>query len=312
MPNSAQRVRAAIPMPNPRRAASEAAGFAEKWPPLLEDVMAADVDDVLTRQFRFDEREWQPEPGFGEDPVGDRASEALPGLLHKYHGRVLVVTTGACAVHCRYCFRRHFPYDEHRLDEAAIERIAGYVAADDSIREVILSGGDPLVLSVRRLEQLISAVAAIPHVTRLRIHSRVPTVMPERMDAEMQSVLTGHRLRVVLVLHVNHSAELVDAVRAPLQQLQDLGVLLLNQSVLLASVNDSVDALVDLSERLFDLGVQPYYLHALDRVRGAAHFLVPIDEGRMMVDGMRARLPGFLVPRFVQEIAGEPSKTPTG
>lgn len=312
MPNSAQRVRAEIPMSNPRRAASEAAGFAEKWTPLLEEVMAADVDDVLSRQFRFDEREWQSEPGFGEDPVGDQASEALPGLLHKYHGRVLVVTTGACAVHCRYCFRRHFPYDEHRLDEAAIERIAAYVAADDSIREVILSGGDPLVLSVRRLEQLISAVSAIPHVARLRIHSRVPTVMPERMDAEMLSVLTDHRLRVVLVLHVNHSAELVDAVRAPLQQLQGRGVLLLNQSVLLAGVNDSVNALVDLSERLFDLGVQPYYLHALDRVRGAAHFLVPIDEGRALVDGMRARLPGFLVPRFVQEIAGEPGKTPIG
>jgi len=311
MPNSGQ---GDAHRPQPSKAclsAADAAGFAEKWTPLVDAAMATDAGDgPLARQFRFDERELAAVPGFGVDPVGDQAAEAVPGLLHKYAGRVLVVATGACAVHCRYCFRRHFPYADHRVDDDAIARIVDYIRADPTIREVILSGGDPLVLSIRRLKALISALADVEHLTRLRIHSRVPTVMPERLDAAMVDVLTGHRMQVVMVLHVNHADELIDAVRAPLRRLRDRQVLLLNQSVLLAGVNDSVEALSTLSEHLFDMGVLPYYLHTLDRVGGAAHFLVPEERGKRLIAEVRGRLPGFLVPRFVVEEAGGRSKTP--
>lgn len=297
--------------PDTRRPADQAAGFAEKWTPAVDAAMAVEGENgPLGRQFRFDAREWETVPGFGPDPVGDQAAEAVPGLLHKYAGRVLVVATGACAVHCRYCFRRHFPYADHRLDDEAVARIVDYIQADPSIREVILSGGDPLVLSPRRLDALMSALATIGHVSRLRIHSRVPTVLPERLDEAMLAALTGHRLRSVMVLHVNHADELPESLRALLRRLRERGMLLLNQSVLLAGVNDSVETLVALSERLFDMGVQPYYLHALDRVGGAAHFLVPSERGTQLIEEMRARLPGFLVPRFVVEQAGGKSKTP--
>ncbi len=287
--------------------------FVELTTPLLDSLIdTQDPADPLARQFRFDPREADEVPGFHADPVGDLAATAVPGVLHKYHGRALLVLTGACAVHCRYCFRRHFPYDEQRLDEPALQRAIAYLRDDAEITEVILSGGDPLVLSSRRLAAVIEALAAIPTLRRLRIHSRIPSVSPERVDARLCRALADFPHPVVLVAHVNHARELTGESRAAFDRLRSAGVTLLNQAVLLAGVNDSVDALADLSERLFDQGVLPYYLHQLDPVAGAAHFAVDRQEGERLVVAVRDRLPGYLVPRYVIEVAGESSKTPLG
>lgn len=247
--------------------------------------------------------------GFGADPVGDLAAMTVPGVLEKYHGRALLMTTGACAIHCRFCFRRHFPYadaaagtDEWRT---AIDRIG----ADRSVREVILSGGDPLVLSNRRLTQLIAALAAVPHVERLRVHTRLPIVLPERVDSELCALLTRTRLPCVVVVHANHPNEVDGAVSQALARLRDAGVTLLNQSVLLRGVNDDANALCALSEALFRTGTLPYYLHVLDRVAGAAHFDIDLEEARGLWRQMIVRLPGYLVPRLVREDPGATSKT---
>jgi len=284
------------------------ASFAELTTPLVDDL--AQLSDPVARQFRLDPREDEEVPGFTGDPVGDLDANAVPGVLHKYRGRALLVLTGACAVHCRYCFRRHFPYGEQRLDEAALDRAIDYLAADPEITEVILSGGDPLVLSNRRLARVIEALAAIPGLRRLRIHSRLPSVRPERVDAGLCRLLAESGLPVVLVAHVNHADELTAASRAAFERLRASRVTLLNQAVLLAGVNDDETALADLSEALFGQGVLPYYLHQLDPVAGAAHFAVDEARGRALVEALRRRLPGYLVPRYVVELPGEPSKTP--
>jgi EF-P beta-lysylation protein EpmB len=248
--------------------------------------------------------------GFVTDPVGDLASREAPGLLHKYEGRALVVATGACAVHCRYCFRRHFPY----ADESALvdgwQRTIEHLRGDESIREVILSGGDPLSLSDRRLTQLTDALRVIPHVQRLRIHTRYPIVLPERVDAGLLKWLADVSLQKVVVIHANHARELDAQVQRACQDLANAGATLLNQSVLLAGVNDSVAALAELSERLFAMHVLPYYLHLLDRVQGAAHFDIDEQRARELHAGLMAVLPGYLVPKLVREVAGASSKTP--
>ncbi|MCL7743490.1 EF-P beta-lysylation protein EpmB [Guyparkeria hydrothermalis] len=285
--------------------------FVELTTPLVESqIDAGDPDDPVARQFRIDPRESLEVPGFDADPVGDLAANAVPGVLHKYHGRALLVLTGACAVHCRYCFRRHFPYGDQRLDEAALDRALDYLADDPDMTEVILSGGDPLVLSSRRLAGILERLAALPHLRRLRIHSRIPTVSPERVDERLCEALAAFPVPVVLVAHVNHPRELAQASGEAFDRLQRAGVTLLNQSVLLHGVNDDAEVLASLSESLFDQGVLPYYLHHLDPVAGAAHFAVGADAGRALVDTLRSRLPGYLVPTFVVEQAGEPSKTP--
>lgn len=244
------------------------------------------------------------------DPVGDRAARIAPGILHKYHGRVLLLVAGTCAIHCRYCFRRHYPYgDEPRsLDELApaIEAIE----RDPSIREVILSGGDPLTRTDAWLAPLAHRLAKIEHVETLRLHTRVPTVLPDRVDRSLIEWLTGTRLRPVVVLHVNHPNELVGDCEGAIERLRRAGVTLLNQSVLLRGINDDVDALEQLSRRLLALGVLPYYLHQLDRATGVTHFEVPLEEGRELVEELRRRLPGYLVPRYVVEVPGADSKTP--
>lgn len=269
-----------------------------------------DPRDPLLRQVLPLGLELEPVAGFGADPVGDLASRVAPGVLAKYRGRALLVATGACGVHCRYCFRRGFPYaDENpRADDwrGALEAIA----ADPSITEVILSGGDPLSLSDRRLAELSVRLAAIPHVSRLRIHTRQPVVLPSRVDRGLLGWLGATRLRVVIVLHANHAHELDGAVRAACADLVGVGATLLNQSVLLRGVNDSADALVALSESLFAAGALPYYLHQLDRVAGAAHFAVPDPEARALHAAAAERLPGYLVPRLVREVAGAPRKLP--
>lgn len=265
--------------------------------------------DPLFLQVWPSTREAEIVPGFLRDAVGDLACASDEGVIHKYDGRVLLIATGACAVHCRYCFRRHFPYSEllaaRERWRPALERIA----ADDSISEVILSGGDPLSLSDERLGELIDGVQAIPHIRRLRIHTRQPVVLPERVDAGLLKILRSVTLNKLMVLHINHANEVDGAVAAACGALREAGVTLLNQSVLLAGVNDSVEALQSLHERLFDCGVLPYYLHLLDRVEGAAHFEVSEAQARKLMRTLANRSPGYLVPRLAREVPGEPAKT---
>ncbi|ROH90854.1 EF-P beta-lysylation protein EpmB [Stagnimonas aquatica] len=243
------------------------------------------------------------------DAVGDLAKLKPGGIIHKYHGRALVIATGACAVNCRYCFRRHFPYGETRASRNHWKGVLAELADDDSIEEVILSGGDPLSLTDDKLADLVEGLAGIPHLKRLRVHSRQPIVLPERVNDDLLDWLTGSRLQPVLVLHANHAQELSPAVAAACERLKRAGVPLLNQSVLLAGINDSLDVLKTLSERLFESGVLPYYLHLLDRVQGAAHFEVDEAVGKALVRELAGHLPGYLVPRLVREIPGKPAKT---
>ncbi len=269
-----------------------------------------DPADPLLRQVLPLGEELAPAPQFGPDPLGELAAQVVPGVLHKYAGRALLITTGACAVHCRYCFRRHFPYGEANPAPGQWERALDYLAADASLSEVILSGGDPLALPDARLAELARRLAAIPHLRRLRVHTRLPVVLPERVDAALLDWLCGTRLQPVLVLHANHANEIDATMAAALQPLRARGVPLLNQAVLLRGVNDSAAALAALSEALFAAGVLPYYLHLLDRVAGAAHFDVPEAEARRLMEALRAALPGYLVPRLVREVAGASSKLP--
>jgi EF-P beta-lysylation protein EpmB len=269
-----------------------------------------DPGDPLLRQVLPLGAELDEAPGFVTDPVGDLPSETAPGLLHKYQGRALLVTTGACGVHCRYCFRREYPYADHGAGGGRWREAVAAIAADPSIHEAILSGGDPLSLGNARLAALVEALEAVPHLRRLRIHTRQPIVLPERVDEGLLALLGRTRLATVVVVHANHAAEIDGTVASALAALSGRGAMLLNQGVLLAGVNDSVEALADLSERLAQARVLPYYLHLLDRVRGAAHFEVPETVAVALVDELRRRLPGYLVPRLVREEPGAGSKTP--
>ncbi|UPG93262.1 EF-P beta-lysylation protein EpmB [Luteibacter aegosomatissinici] len=249
-------------------------------------------------------------PGYSVDAVGDMAAKAGHGLLHKYDGRALLIASGSCAVNCRYCFRRHFPYGEEIAAAAQWREALAHVAADTSIREVILSGGDPLSLATHKLDELTRGLAGMPHVIRLRIHTRLPVVLPERIDDAFVAWLAALPVQKVVVLHANHANEFDGSVDAACARLREAGATLLNQSVLLRGVNDDPDVLAALCERSFAAGVLPYYLHQLDKVTGAAHFEVPDDEALALVEALRARLPGYLVPKLVRELAGDPSKRP--
>jgi len=268
-----------------------------------------DPHDPLLRQVLPVIAEEAPSPGFSTDPVGELAASPDTGLLRKYRGRALLVVTGACAVNCRYCFRRHFPSPDHagvKTWAAALVRIA----ADPSVEEVIFSGGDPLTVTDELLGELASMVALPPHVKRLRIHTRMPIVLPQRVDVGFLEWLRNLPLQIVVVVHANHAREIDDDVERGFAVLRSAGVTLLNQAVLLRGVNDSVDAQCELAYRLFGAGVLPYYLHMLDRVEGAAHFEVPDGEAVHLMHEVRAALPGYLVPRLVREIEGEPYKVP--
>lgn len=269
-----------------------------------------DPNDPLLLQVLPQARELGETPGFTRDAVGDLAARAANGVLHKYEGRALLVATGSCAVHCRYCFRRHFPYAQESAAAAGWNEAVAHVRADSSIVEVILSGGDPLSLATAKLAELTKALAPIRHLRRLRIHTRLPVVLPERIDDEFGRWLAALPWPTTIVLHANHANELDADVAAACARLRDSGAVLLNQSVLLRGVNDDAAILAELSERLFDCGALPYYLHQLDRVAGAAHFEVDDGRARDLIDRLRVRLPGYLVPRLVREVAGRPGKTP--
>jgi len=276
----------------------------------LARIRPGDPADPLLRQVLPLAEEALPTPGYVADPLEEAEHAPAPGLIHKYAGRVLLIASPACAVNCRYCFRRHFPYEENAPSRAQWERTLDTLRDDSSLHEAILSGGDPLAASDRQLAWLVERLDTIPHLKRLRIHTRLPVVIPERIDDALLGWLSATRLQKVMVLHINHANEIDEAVVAACRRLSDAGVTLLNQSVLLRGVNDSVEALAALSERLFEAGILPYYLHVLDPVAGAAHFDVSDDQARELVAGLRKQLPGFLMPRLVREIPGEASKTP--
>jgi EF-P beta-lysylation protein EpmB len=267
-----------------------------------------DAHDPLLRQILPLAQENELRPDFTSDPLGERAALRAPGLLQKYQGRALLITTSVCAVHCRYCFRREFPYSEQTGEATRYRAALDEIARDASLEEVILSGGDPLSLSDARLTSLTDALAEIPHIKRLRVHTRQPIVLPSRVDAGLTTWLQRVRWPVVFVLHANHANEIDADVRAACAQLRAAGVTLLNQTVLLSGVNDDPDVLADLSRALFGAGVLPYYLHVLDRVSGAAHFDVTETRAQEIAGALAARLPGYLVPRLVREVEGAPAK----
>lgn len=270
--------------------------YGDKNDPLLRQVFPL-IDESITQD------------GFVFDPVGDHAAVTSPGMLQKYNGRALLLITGACAVHCRYCFRRHFPYSDSNPLAKQWQMTIESIQTDTSINEVIFSGGDPLSLSDDKLANLVAQLDTIPHLKRLRIHTRLPIVIPNRINNSLLLWINKTRLQVVFVIHANHANEIGGDVATALKQLRETGCQLLNQAVLLKGVNDSKDCLVGLSERLSEVSVMPYYLHLLDPVAGASHFNVSDERGIELISQVRAALPGYLVPRLVREQQGESSKT---
>jgi L-lysine 2,3-aminomutase len=286
-------------------------GFALRVPRgFVARMRRGDAADPLLLQVLSQAAELGEVPGFVPDAVGDMAARAAPGVLHKYHGRALLIATGSCAVNCRYCFRRHFPYAEETAAANQWRSAIEHIRADTTIEEVILSGGDPLALATPKLAELTAALRAIAHVQRLRIHTRLPVVLPERVDEELLEWLRGLPWPVAVVLHANHPNEIDETVAAACAKLRAVGATVLNQSVLLRGVNDDANVLIELSRRLFAAGVLPYYLHQLDRVAGAAHFAVEDDRARELHTAMREGVSGYLVPSLVREIAGQSGKTP--
>lgn len=286
------------------------AGFPLKVPrSFVARMRRGDPGDPLLLQVVAGARELLAQPGFDADPVGEQGpANAQPGLIHKYDGRVLLIVSSGCAVNCRYCFRRHFPYTDNRNSRDEWRAALDYIRADTSIAEVILSGGDPLVVGDAQLAELTAQIAAIDHVRRLRVHSRLPVVIPDRVTPALLDAITPRGLQTVMVIHCNHANEVDAGVRRAVAALRERGITVLNQAVLLADVNDSATAQVALSEALFAAGVLPYYLHLLDRVAGAAHFEVCETRAQSLHAQMAARLPGYLVPKLVREVAGADAK----
>ncbi len=266
--------------------------------------------DPLLLQVLPDAKESLLVDGYSEDAVGDRRCMPVPGLIHKYHGRVLLTLTGACPIHCRYCFRRHFPYNESSVDYSPNGPVMNYLSQNPEVREVILSGGDPLMQSDQKLANLIASLNQIPHIRVLRIHSRMLSVLPERVSDGLLETLRNFNGQIVFVTHINHPNEISEHNQAAFHRLSRQGYRLFNQSVLLKRVNDSAQTLVELSHKLFESQITPYYLHRLDKVQGAAHFDIPQDESCKIYRQLHRQLPGYLLPEFVEEIPGQSSKTP--
>jgi len=285
--------------------------FPVRIPPhFLGNIRSRDPGDPLLKQVLPLVAEDQPQPGYSADPLEELRQQAAPGVLHKYHGRVLLITTAACAIHCRYCFRRHFPYADNQTNKNAWGPALDYIRNDHSISEVILSGGDPLMLADDKLDHLLNLLGEIKHLKRLRIHTRVTSVLPSRITDALLEILAATDLLTVLVNHCNHPQEIDALVGMTFDRIRASGITLLNQTVLLKGVNDDAGALTALYERLFHYGVLPYYLHVLDKVAGAGHFEVAIETARSLQETLRRQLPGYLVPRLVQEVPGAPYKIP--
>ncbi len=284
--------------------------FALRIPrPWLDRIEKGNLNDPLLRQVLPLGEELKDVPGYVSDPLAEMESNPHNGLIHKYKGRVLIILTSACAINCRYCFRRHFPYEDNRLGPDQWQQVLTYLQNEQSITEVIFSGGDPLVSSDKRLQQMISDLEQIPHLQRLRIHTRLPVVLPQRVTRELCQILQNSRLQTVVVVHSNHTNEIDQDVTNAVTGLRQAGVTVLNQAVLLRGVNNSVQALKSLSETLFSSGILPYYLFTFDPVKGAAHFDVPDDEARQLMQALQSELPGYLVPKLAREIPGRSAKT---
>ncbi|MDE1233701.1 EF-P beta-lysylation protein EpmB [Vibrio aestuarianus] len=265
--------------------------------------------DPLLRQVLPLNEEFEWHQGYSTDPLEEQ-NNAIPGLLHKYKNRALMIVKGGCAVNCRYCFRRHFPYQENNGSKTVWQQSLDYIAAHPELNEVILSGGDPLMAKDHELKWLIDAISQIPHIKRLRIHSRLPVVIPARITDSLCELLQDTRLQVILVTHINHANEISLELKQQMNRLRAINVTLLNQGVLLKGVNDSIKAQVQLSETLFDAGILPYYLHVLDKVQGAAHFFVSDQQAKDIMAGVIEQVSGYLVPKLTREIGGRSSKTP--
>ncbi len=310
---SAPALAEALGLPLEALGATEATSFPLRVPrSFVARMRRGDPDDPLLRQVLPRTEEQLEPPGYGPDPLAEHTARRAPGLLQKYHGRALLIATETCAVHCRYCFRREFPYAAHHGEGARWGEALAVIAADPSLEEIILSGGDPLSLSNARLAALGAALGRIAHVRRIRLHTRQPVVLPSRIDAGLLEWLRTSTVPIVVVLHINHPNEIDEALAEACAKLRAASVTLLNQTVLLAGVNDDSAVLSRLSEALFAAGVLPYYLHALDPVRGAAHFHVPEERALAIGAQLSARLPGYLVPRLVRELPGAPAKMPLG
>lgn len=276
----------------------------------LKRIEPGNPNDPLLRQVLPTTDELTSKSGFTSDPVGDQKAQIGPGLLQKYAGRALLVVTGTCAIHCRYCFRKDYPYESGPKSLTQWEPALDAIRADESLTEIILSGGDPLILNDQRLGQLVQKLAEFPHLKRLRIHSRLPIVLPSRITDSLIELLNSTRLQPIVVVHANHPNELRDDCETALRRLVRSGIPVLNQAVLLKNVNDDVETLAELCERSVNLGVMSYYLHQLDRVTGTSHFEVDVAVGNELIRKLRVRLPGYAVPKYVHEVAGASSKLP--
>ena len=284
--------------------------FAQRVPQSFVDRMEkGNPYDPLLRQVLPLSEEFEVHEGYSNDPLEEQDNE-LPGLLHKYRNRALMIVKGGCAVNCRYCFRRHFPYQENKSGKQAWTKCLEYMTQQPELNEVIFSGGDPLMAKDDEIDWLLEHIAQIPHIKRLRIHSRLPVVIPARITDELCQRLRASRLQIVLVTHINHANEINSEFAAQMAKLKQAGVTLLNQAVLLKDVNNSIEAQVALNEALFDAGILPYYLHVLDKVQGAAHYFVSDEEAKAIMRGVITRVSGYLVPKLTREIGGRPSKTP--
>ena len=276
--------------------------------PFVKKMKKGDIHDPLLKQVLPINNEELLSEGYNLDPLQEHKS-AVPGLLHKYQSRVLLILKSGCAVNCRYCFRRHFPYQDNNLNKKQLQEIIVYIKAHPEVNEVILSGGDPLMSRDDFLEHVVNSLEELPQLTRLRIHSRLPVVLPSRITRKLCSLLKRSRFKVVFVFHINHANEIDSTFTEAALKLQQAGVQLLNQGVLLKGVNDNSPALIELSERLFSAGILPYYLFLLDKVQGAQHFDLEENKAQQLIKEMRQALPGYLVPKLSREIAGEKSKT---
>jgi len=277
--------------------------------PFVQRMERGNINDPLLKQVLTSSNEFIEHDDFVDDPL-DEQQAPIPGLLHKYQNRVLLMVRTACAINCRYCFRRHFPYQDNSIGQSQLADIARYITQDSAINEVILSGGDPLMANDKHLTKLFKLIEPIAHITRLRVHTRLPVVIPQRITDEHLTLLQHSRLSIVMVLHINHANEIDERVVSMAQALKAAGVTLLNQAVLLRDINDDVDSQIALNEALFSAGIMPYYLHLLDKVKGAVHFDSEQQHAIAMMHQLYKKLPGFLVPKLVREIGGQAHKTP--
>lgn len=277
--------------------------------PYLARIEKGNPNDPLLLQVLPQAQEMLAPKGFTKDPLAEMEANPLPGIIHKYRGRVLLVMTGACAINCRYCFRRHFPYQDNQISSEHWAKVLDYLRTDTSISEVIFSGGDPLATPDKRFARFVSDLEAIPHLQRLRIHSRLPVVIPQRITQTFIDTLANSRLHSVLVIHSNHANEIDSSTGNALKKLQHAGIIVLNQAVLLKGINDTLPAQKALHETLFRYGVLPYYLFVLDKVQGAAHFDIEDETAIALIKALQAELPGYLIPKLAREIPGKPSKT---